>query len=390
MNISIKYFIVFYTIFNGFLYGQNYNTLINQREKFIQETEFLNKLLNDTKNTQTQTIEKLNIINAKISAQTGLLNVYKETIASLKKDQKELGVQINQLEDNLHELKKNYARLIQLNHSTTRGYNRVLFFLSAKNFNQLIRRIHHFKQLTLDRKQKYQEIKQKQTELHKNKQLIIAQKAEQLDLALQKKSELKLLDQTKKDQQKIVEKLINKKDSLIRAIKVKEQETKNITKVIEELIEIEKNKKTNLTPEFKLISSEFSANKGKLPWPVSRGSVVSKFGKIAHPVLAGIFLMNNGVEIATNQTEVRSIFEGEVSKIIVLPTGLKVVIIKHGDYLTVYSNLYDTRVKKGQKVKTKQYIGSLYADSEKKQNFFEFQIWKGREKLNPTDWISGR
>ena len=129
------------------------------------------------------------------------------------------------------------------------------------------------------------------------------------------------------------------------------RETKNITQAILDLVEQATNKKNNLTPELKLISSNFQSNKGRLPWPVDRGSIVSKFGKVAHPVLSGITLMNNGIEISTQNNRVRSVFDGEISKIIVLPTGLKVVIIKHGEYLTVYSNLQTTNTKKGQKIK---------------------------------------
>ena len=195
------------------------------------------------------------------------------------------------------------------------------------------------------------------------------------------------MQKTKLIQEKAIRGLKNKTDSLTKAIKIKERETKNITKIIIELVEREKSKKTDSDKAANLTSSEFQSNKGKLPWP-AKGSVVSKFGKVAHPVLSGITLMNNGIEIATNNNTVRAVFDGEVSKVIVLPTGLKVIIIKHGNYLTVYSNLKNTQIQKGQKIKKQDIIGSLNDEENTKHNLLGFQIWNGREKLNPTHWIS--
>jgi len=183
--------------------------------------------------------------------------------------------------------------------------------------------------------------------------------------------------------------LKNKEDSLKKEIKEKQFEAEKIAKEILEIVETKKeNKKNKLTPELKLISANFESNKGRLPWPVNTGAIISKFGKVPHPLLSGITIMNNGVEISTNSNNVRSVFDGEVSKIIVLPTGLRVVIIKHGDYLSVYSNIYNVNIQKGDKVKTKDNIGTLYPQNNKKNNTLGFQIWKGREKLNPTHWIS--
>ena len=174
----------------------------------------------------------------------------------------------------------------------------------------------------------------------------------------------------------------------MKVIKLKEIQTNKITEEILLILEKKANKSDNLTPELKLISNDFSSNKGRLPWPVLTGSIVSKFGKRPHPVLSGITIMNNGIEISTNNNRVRSVFNGEVSKIIVLPTGLKVVIIRHGDYLTVYSNLYLVNVNVGQQIQTKQNIGELYTNTTRESNILGFQIWQDRQKLNPANWIS--
>ena len=388
MNIKLKYSFAFLIVINLQINGQNYDALAKQKESLIKESEILNQTLVETTHTHINILEKLNLINTKIELQNNLLAVYNQTIEVLKLEQNEVEVNIITISNNLEKLKSNYAQLIQISHRSINGYNRLLFFLAAQNFNQLIRRLHHFKQLEIDRRKKYKEIQQRQDEFNKHKQLIITKKAEQAELALAKKKELKILNQTKDDQESTIQFLISKKDSLNKVIKIKDLETKKITNTILDFIESEKNKDNNLTPELKLISSNFYSNKGRLPWPVNQGSVVSKFGKVPHPFLSGIMLMNNGIEIATSNQGVRAVFNGEVSRIIVLPTGFKVVIIKHGEYLTVYSQLYNTTVQKGQKVKIKDYIGSLYEDNDTKNNLLGFQIWKGREKLNPTHWIS--
>ena len=388
MNIKLKYSLAFLIVINLQINGQNYDALAKQKENLIKESEILNQALVETTHTHINTLEKLNLINTKIELQNNLLAVYSQTIDVLKLEQNEVEINIIAISNNLEKLKSNYAQLIQISHRSIKGYNRLLFFLAAQNFNQLIRRLHHFKQLEIDRRKKYKEIQQRQDEFNKHKQLIITKKAEQAELALAKKTELKILNQTKDNQESTIQFLISKKDSLTKVINIKDLETKKITNTILDFIESEKNKDNNLTPELKLISSNFNSNKGRLPWPVNQGSVVSKFGKVPHPFLSGIMLMNNGIEIATSNQGVRAVFNGEVSRIIVLPTGFKVVIIKHGEYLTVYSQLYNTTVQKGQKVKTKDYIGSLHEDHDTKNNLLGFQIWKGREKLNPTHWIS--
>ena len=127
------------------------------------------------------------------------------------------------------------------------------------------------------------------------------------------------------------------KDVLENKILRLKDQSRQITKEILAILESEKskNKTNNLTPEARLLSSNFSSNKGRLPWPVSKGILISQFGKKPHPILSGITTMNNGVEIATNNNRVRSVFHGQISRILVLPNGLKVVIIRHGEYLTV-------------------------------------------------------
>ena len=371
-----------------FVQAQDYNSLVIQKERVIKETELLNQALLEAGKVKNYNINQLTIINKKIHLQQDLLNTYQKAIGQLILEQVAIEDTITIVSNYLEKMQKNYAKLIEFSHRSLRQYNQALFFLSSNNFNQLIRRIYHFNQLARQRRHKYQEIQITRDELFQKEQLLFSKKASQADLILSQKKQIKLLNKTKLNQEKAIRGLKDKTDSLIQVIKIKELETQKINKTILDLIERENTRKKNLDLTLSPNSSSFRSHKGDLPWPVKTGSIVSAFGKVAHPVLAGITLMNNGIEIATNNNIVRSVFDGEISKIIVLPTGFKVVIIRHGNYLTVYSNLKNTNIQKGQKVKKQEIIGTLYEEGNKKNNLLGFQIWNGREKLNPTHWIS--
>tara|TARA_B100001250_G_scaffold283241_1_gene245419 strand:- start:61 stop:1224 length:1164 start_codon:yes stop_codon:yes gene_type:complete len=383
INITLL-FIAFFSIING----QDYDQLLKEKENLIKEAKFLTSTLEQTQSSQQHTLESLRLINKEISVKEHLLELITQEFIILQSQETQIQKEIEKLITQLQILKKNYYNLIKITHKTIKGHNKLLFFLSASNFNQLLRRVYHFRQLEVNRRAKYIEIENLQKEVVANKKLIIAKKARQSDLTFAKNKELQLLKNSKISKQETIFILKNKEDSLVQEIKVKELEAGKITAEIIAILESKENKESTLTPELKLISSNFYGNKGRLPWPVSTGSIISKFGTIPHPILSGITIINNGVEISTNNKIVRSVFDGEVSKIIILPTGLKVVIIKHGEYLTVYSNLHTVNVEKGSKIKTKDNIGSLYADKNKNHQVLGFQIWKAREKLNPSHWIS--
>ncbi|MCB0820667.1 MAG: peptidoglycan DD-metalloendopeptidase family protein, partial [Bacteroidetes bacterium] len=144
-----------------------------------------------------------------------------------------------------------------------------------------------------------------------------------------------------------------------------------------------------VTPETKALSGKFEANKGKLPWPVSRGVITESFGTHAHPVLKGITTNNNGIDIATSAgATVKAIFDGEVTGVISIPGSNRAVIIKHGEYLSVYSNLASVSVSKGDKVSTGSSVGVADSDGDSGKGEAHLEIWKGKAKLNPEDWIA--
>ena len=169
---------------------------------------------------------------------------------------------------------------------------------------------------------------------------------------------------------------------------------KQIRKIIEEEIRLAKAKASKesdvlaLTPEEQELADNFTSNKGKLPWPVERGIIIERFGVQAHPVLSGIETFNNGVKITTEEGAlIRAVFEGIVSRIIDIPGAGKAVILSHGDYFSVYSNLLEVSVKRGQSVLLKEKIGTVLTKTNTKESITELQIWKGSEKMDPSSWL---
>ena len=143
-----------------------------------------------------------------------------------------------------------------------------------------------------------------------------------------------------------------------------------------------------MTPEALKLSNSFAANKGKLPWPVLEGVITDRFGKHPHPVLSGIVINNNGIDISTTKGAIsRAIFEGEVSSVAIIPGEGKVVMVRHGEYLSVYSYMTEVYVKKGDKVTTKQHLGVLVNEAGASKTDIHIEIWKGMTKLNPEYWI---
>lgn len=145
-----------------------------------------------------------------------------------------------------------------------------------------------------------------------------------------------------------------------------------------------------MTPEQKLAGSDFEQNKRRIPWPVERGVITEKFGIHPHPVLTNVTVNNNGVNITTEQgTQARAVFKGEVSRVFGITGGNMAVILRHGPYLTVYSNLVDVVVKKGDAVAVRQKLGTVFTDAnDGNKTILKFQIWKESQKLNPEEWLA--
>ena len=213
-------------------------------------------------------------------------------------------------------------------------------------------------------------------------------------LLKQNEQEANHLMSEEKDHNRMVVQLQGTERELRKKLREKERIAEELEKAIQILIAEEARKARNfetLTPEERLIADNFKNNKGRLPWPTERGVITGRFGVQEHPVLKGVKIENFGIDIATVENAyARAVFEGEVKKIIGIPGANQAVIIQHGNFFSVYQNLVNVSVKAGEKVRTKEYIGTIYTDKEdENKTVLSFMIWEEKEKLDPLPWLSG-
>jgi len=382
--------------------------LEEKKKKLQKEIEEKNKMLAEVKKGKTKSLLQLAILNNKIQSQEelistlgGEINILVSQIGTTKSD---IGIKERQLKT----LKDDYAAMVCQAYKNRNSYDRLIFLFSANDFNQAYQRLKYFQQYAAYRKMQGNQIENKKKELNGRLQELENKKSEQNMLLSEEKDEKNSLSKEKKEKNQTVTELQKKEKDIKAEVAKKKKQADKITAMIKKIIqdEIDKSKppvskpdpknpkpkykpEISLTPQEQIVSKNFEGNVGKLPWPVTEGVVVEKFGKYEHPDMPGIILYNNGVDIATKKgAEVLAIFDGEV-KAVAEVGGMdgKIVMIRHGEYLSVYYALGEVYVKTGDKVKTKQAIGKVMTeDGEKTQ--IHLEIYKGKDNLNPETWIA--
>lgn len=271
-------------------------------------------------------------------------------------------------------------------------YDRLMFIFASNNFNQAFKRLKYFEQYSQYRKNQVRIIEHKQDSLQSSINKLTHLKKEKTDLRKKEESEIVQINKKKISQERGLQELRGKEKQLKKDLKKKNKQKENLKKEIERILaeEAKKAKDFSMTPDQIQLAKSFEENKGKLPWPVQKGVVYSSFGEHAHPVLKGIKTRNDGIDIVTNEgSNARVIFDGEVRSIISVPgTANYAVLVKHGNFFSLYSNLEKVFVKPGDIVQVKQDIGKISMDSEDKTTKLQFQIWKSTSKLNPVNWLS--
>jgi murein hydrolase activator len=297
-----------------------------------------------------------------------------------------------------------------------------MFILSSQNFLQAYKRAQYMKQYSSYRKMQGDEIKYKSDALAGYNQKIGIQKSKKEKLLKENEKEKQTLEKEKLVQQEIAKAIKKSKNQIAGEIKKKQQETRAIDRKIDRLISeaiaaanrrnanaeksntktttssgatktktvvVESSTKISLTPEGKLVSDNFKANKGRLPWPVEKGFVSLGYGDQAHPVYPKLIVHNSGVEISTDAgSNARAVFGGEVTNVIVLSPVNKAVMIQHGDFFTVYQNLSSVNVSKGDKVQTKEVLGRIRTNGDTGKTVLKFMISQNTTYNNPASWLS--
>ena len=386
-----------FLLLNCSVNAQDISKLKRQKEQNAKDIAYTQKLLQKTQKKQKASLGLLSVLNRKIKLQENMIrNIQKEldyTDSKIGKTKKE----ISRLEQKYKQLQKQYEKLIVYAHRQKNSRDKLMFLFASKDFNQAYKRYKYLQQFSEFTRKRGEELVETKVDLDlKLDGLKLAKKEKQVLLALNTKASAELSSQ--KNQQSGVLAQLKKKEKTLRQNLATQRRNdqkleKKIRKIIAEQARLARKKKNvsgayGLTPEEKVLGETFGQNKGKFPWPTPTGFISQKFGQHAHPVLKHVRVNNDGIDITTKpQSVCRSIFKGEVTHILSMPGLNMVVIIKHGAYMTVYSNLAKVTVKKGDLVSAKEKIGVVYTDEKENQTILKFQMWKETTKLNPSLWL---
>lgn len=399
MRIFILLFLLLYVLSSS--YPQSRSDLENKRKSSLKDIKYTNKLIKINEKNRKSSYSRLLLLNRKITSRKDLITSYSDEIIYLNSSieiHKEI---IIGLEIDLNVVKNEYAKIIYYSFLNQNKYDKIMFILASDNINTAFKRLKYFQQYTEYRVKQAKKIEETRQQIKDKIIDLDLLKSDRGNLLVQEKAESDKLIVEKKVQNRELNNLSSKdrelKSKLRKQNRIAQRLQKEIARIIEEEARKAAARSTSnskeffkLTPEEKLISDNFSKNRNRLPWPTVRGVVTIDFGEQPHPFLKGIKIRNDGIDISTTEGSiVRSVYDGTVSRIFAITGAHKTVIIRHGNYLTVYSNLKSVIVNQGDKVTTKQNIGVVYTENDKDhETVLQFQIWKDIVKLNPNDWLA--
>jgi len=371
--------------------ADNVKDLQKKQKQLQEEIEQTNKMLKQTKKDESATMNKLQLIGQNIKNQKKLIHTLDNEIFALNDEMKVLGARRDSLQQVLNGYKADYAQMVRQSHYAQLQQSPLLFLMSSDSFQQLVRRARYLREFARYRQQQVQRIEQTQEEIDNQNALLKANKHEKLTVLDTKKKEQENLKRDERKQKTMLDKLKTKEKDLNKQLKNQQKRVAELNKKIDEMVrkQAEKASKTTLTKEQQLIAGGFEANKGRLPWPVEKGMISGHFGKQQHPLYEHVTIDNKGVYLQTVAgAKARAVYKGEVTTCFMV-NGTYAVIIQHGNYRTVYSNLITLNVKQGDAVEPKQTIGTIFTDPEQDQKTeLYFQIYKEKNILNPELWIA--
>lgn len=373
-------------------FGQNKQKLKTQISQLEKEIAYTNTLIEKTQKSKNFSIIQIKLLDQQIKKQENLLKKLRQEIQRVDQEIAQKQLMVHQKEEELQLLKDEYAKMIVFARKNLNQYDRLMFIFASQNFNQAFKRLKYFEQYSQYRKNQVKIIHYKQDSLQSSIEKLQKLKTEKTELRQKEENEISNINRKKIKQERGLRELRGKEKQLKKNLQKKNREKEKLQKQIEKILaeEAKKAREFNLTPDQLQLSKNFEENKGKLPWPVLKGVVFSSFGEHAHPVLKGIKTRNDGIDIVTDEgSHARVVFDGEVRSIISVPGSANfAVLIKHGNFFTLYSNLEKVFVKPGDMVKVKQDLGKISKDPEDNTTKLQFQIWKSTTKLNPVHWLS--
>jgi len=432
MNAVNRFFIVAFAFVTSFSFSQSTS------EKLKREQDRLEQKINDTKlllsKSQTNTASSLNelkVIENQITFREQLLKNYDNQIRGAELNVQKKSAQISELSEKITELKKQYKLLLIYAYKHRNKYGKLMYLFSSEDYYEAVKRQKYLERISEIQQKQFLVIQQNQSLIKKEIDAIEKEKKYKLSIMSEKSKEKAAIEQDRVKQQEVYAKFKQEEGAIIAQLKEEERRKAVLRDQInaaikKEIAEAEAKRKREEearrkaaaaaaaknptttkpeetkevetiafeeTKESAKLSASFEGNKGKLPWPVDKGSITEGFGKNPHPTLSNVYTNNRGIDISSpKNAQVRAVFDGEVTSVLSIPGAGKVVIIKHGNYRTVYSNLKDTYVSVGTKVTTKKVIGSLLSADKQNMSVAHFEIHHvvGSDVtcLNPTLWVS--
>lgn len=389
----MKYFklILFLTLISAELFGQTKAELESTRKKTLEEIAYVDNLLQTTAREKSESMNAVKIIGNKVVLRESVISGMRQEISLVNERISLNTLAIEMMEKDLIALKEDYSRAVTNSYRQKKGNPDLVYILSARDFNQGYKRLKYLQQVTKFRRRESEIILELKSQIESSKLKLQNDLYRLSDLKSKEEQQKSLLLSEQQKKQRMVKSLSNKEKQLRKDLDEKKRIAQKIEKEIARLIEEERKKavKSDITPEQKLIGENFAENKGRLPWPVEKGIITSAFGVHQNAVLKNVTEENIGIEITSSgKTSARSVFQGEVARIFAITGANMTVIIRHGKYYSVYTNLVNVKVKTGDKVSTKQEIGDVYADPGNSNNaILKFMIVETKYQ-DPESWIA--
>ena len=382
------------------LNAQNYEArqkkLEAQKISLTKEISQINSLILDSRKKSKNLANELEDIQLKISVRDKLININNSQLNNLTNIIYNQTEKLSDLEKELIKLKEEYEKIIYSSYKKKSTQMKLMFLFASENINQAFKRFQYFKQYSKYRKKQADKIVLIQTQISQTIDSLQIRKNNKQNIIDENREVKETLTKEKQLQNTLFKNLLKNQKNYALEINEKEKQTRLIDNEIQKLIRLaiaESNKNNNstnfaLTPEGRLISTNFQANKGRLPWPLKQGVVVRRFGTQPHPVVRTTTINSNGISLATSPNSVAySVFDGEVLSVYGFSGGNPGVLIRHGKYISNYQNLSSIFVKKGDKINANDEIGIVFTNESTGKTVLKFNIFNELKPENPTIWL---
>ena len=377
--------------------AQNKADLQKERDAIQTKIATTEKLLNQTASNKQDALVQLRLVNERMSLREQLIRHHQSEIRAIERSMTNADSEIRALEGHIVAMKDEYARMIQAAYKHSLGHNPWMYVFAAEDFTQAVIRFQMLQSYSSLRKEQVEQIEDSQLALAENRQSLAAKRTELEGVLADVRKERSRLQSDRTQRQALVASLKGEESRLRAQVQKAEAEKKRLNDAIRKIIEAELKAEREssagefaLTPEGKIVSAAFERNRSALPWPVVRGVLTGKFGRQNHPTLPGITIDNNGIDISTEaESSVLSVFTGTVSSSFEIPGAGYTVILSHGAFRTVYSNLESVQVTKGEQIEAGEKIGRVRSSNG--QSILHFEVWRvqgnNQTPQDPAQWL---